>query len=614
MDKVLRLKIQHVIVLSIFVMLAFLPGLGGEFLNWDDQSHLTDNAAVQSFDLYRMFRETVQKVYVPLTTLSFAVEHRLFGNTPFVYHLDNLLLHLFNVLLIYFLLQRFGLTARAAFWAALIFGVHPMRVESVAWVTERKDVLYAFFYLLSLHQYWSYLNKKSRASYGGAIVFGILSLLAKPMALSLPLVLALLDWFYRRKMERTAVLDKIPFFLYIVPITWVTYALHVRNPVNSIAEALLTWTWTFNFYIWKFIWPVALVPVYHAPEPVEIVHPVYVFSVLFFIAFVFCVWRFAKNRWWVFAVAFYVLSIFFILRLDSAKDINIVADRFMYLPSLGFCAVLGLGADRVLNFCGSRGKYLTQIALLALWVVIGALSFKSAMQTKIWNDTITLWTYVIRYNPTEFLAYNDRAVGYIGKGFYDLALEDYGAILTFDPGNADVYYNRGLLYEKLKRYSSAIEDFSKVIEQYPYYEKAYDHRGMAYVAMGNQQAALADFERTIAVSPDFPDGYLNRGNIFNHQGLLSRAITDYDRVIVLNPRSERAMNNRGTAYAKLSDDKRALEDFDQAIRLDPKYAEAYYNRSVIYGRTGQNARALADALKAKILGADVPESYLRTLR
>ncbi len=614
MDRVLKLRISHIVIISLLVVLVFLPSLGGEFVNWDDQSHLVDNAAVQSFDIRWMFSETVQKIYIPLTMLSFAVEHRLFGNGPFVYHLDNLILHLLNTLLVYLLLQRLGLTARAAFWAALFFGVHPMRVESVAWVTERKDVLYVVFYLLALHHYWSYLTRKSWTSYSWAIVCGVLSLLAKPMALSLPLILALLDWFYRRKIGRTAVLDKIPFFLYVVPITWFTYALHVRNPVNSVMEAFLTWTWTFNFYIWKFVWPAVLVPVYHTPKPVEITSPAYACSVLFFIGFAFCVWRFAKNRWWIFAVAYYVLSIFFILRFDFAKDINIVADRFMYLPSLGFCAVLGWGADRALSLCEAHKKHLTRAAILTLWLVIGALGLKSITQTKVWNGTITLWTYVIRYNPTEFLAYNDRAVGYINKGFYDLALADYGAILKFDPGNVDAYFNRGLLYEKLKRYSSAIEDFSRVIEQYPYYEKAYDHRGMAHQAMGNWQAALADYERTIAVSPDFSDGYFNRGNIFNHQELLPRAIADYNRAIVLNPRFERAINNRGTVYAKLSDDKRALDDFNQAIAFDPKYAEAYYNRSVIYDRMSQRAQALVDALKAKMLGADVPESYLQTLR
>lgn len=613
-ESALSRQVFHISLFSVFVALVFLPGLGGEFVNWDDTTHVVDNVAVRTFDVPQMFRQTVQKIYIPLTTLSFAIERKFFGADPFFYHLDNLLLHIFNLVLVYVIALRLGLATRAAFAAALIFGVHPMRVESVAWVTERKDLLYAFFYLLSIYQYLNFLKRRNLRAFLGVFVFGILSLLAKPMALSLPLILFLLDWFHRRHFSLKLVLEKVPIIVSFIPIIWMTYMLHVRNPVKDGMDALLTWIWTFNFYIWKFIWPAVLVPVYHIPDPVSLSNPHYICSLVFFVFLIFSIIRFKDNRQWIFAVAFYFLSIFFLLRFDHAKDINIVADRFMYLPSFGFCLLIGLWSDSTLSWAESRKSFLKIPVQILLWSIVFLLGLKSIEQTRIWNNTLALWTHVIRYNPTEFLAYNDRAVAYINKEMYDFALADYGAILKFDPGNADAHFNRGLLLQRLKRYRSAINDFDKVIERYPYYEKAYNNRGKAYEAIDEEEKALADYSRTIEASPAFSEGYMNRGNFFNNHDSLQRAIQDYQKVIELDPRNAMAFNNRGTVYAKLLQDDHALDDFNRAINLDPDYAEAYYNRSVIYRRHAEGVLALKDALKSRMLGADVSESYISEIQ
>ncbi len=595
------------------VALAFLPALGGGFVNWDDLSHVTENTAVKSFDLGQIFGRTVQKVYIPLTTLSFAVEHKFFGSDPFVYHLDNLLLHIINSLLVFVLAQRLGLTVVAAFGAALLFGVHPMRVESVAWVTERKDLLYAFFYLLALLQYMNYLKEKMPLPYAAFFLFGVLSLLAKPMALSLPLICILIDWFQRREFSWQAMAEKLPIVAVFVPVVWITYCLHVRNPIDNPMEALLTWAWSFGFYIWKFIWPSVLVPIYHVPHPVSLGNPAYVFSLLFVFGIFWSLWKFFNNRWWIFAVGFYVFSIFFLLRYDSAKDINVVADRFMYLPSLGFCLIGGLVAEHLIRLFEARSLRWKIAAQIFLYAVICLLALKSVGQTLVWNNSLVLWDYVIRHNPTEFLAYNDRAVEYINRKQYDLALADYGAILKFDPDNADAFFNRGILLAQIGRHRSAINDFTRVTELYPHYEKGYYRRAKSFAALGEDQFAFADYNRTIAANPSFPDGYLERGNIYNHQGEFNRAIKDYDKVIELEPKNARAVNNRGTIHAKLLQDESALADFNKAAELDPNYAEAYYNRSIIRTRQGRFKEALEDAEKSRNLGAEAPEGYIEGL-
>lgn len=603
----------YVLIIVCVVTLTFLPGLGGEFVNWDDTTHVLKNPPVMSFDIAAMFRQTVHKIYIPLTTLSFAIEHKFFGFDPFVYHLNNLLLHIFNSILVYALAQRLGLSAAAAVWATLIFSIHPMKVESVAWVTERKDLLYAFFYLIAMHLYVGYLKDRSWRGYIGIICFGVLSLLAKPMALSLPLIFFLLDWFHRRDFTMRTFAEKIPLVAAFIPITWITYELHVRNPVKDPLEAILMWTWSFFFYIWKFLWPNPLVPVYPVVEPVHLGDPVYLAALLLFVAVCASLIMFSRNRWWIFAVGFYFLSIFFLFRFDPMTDIHVVADRFMYLPCLGFCLLFGAAVERVIKYFEIRHILFGPVIKTLLCVVVFLLALKSMEQTRIWNNSMTLWTHVIEHNPTAFLAYNDRAVAYIERGQYDLALADYGAILQFDPGNADAFYNRGLLFKKIGRYASAIDDLTQVIRRYPYYEKAYDHRGRAYEALAKDALALEDYTRSVTVSPAYADGYMNRGNYFNHRGEFKRAQEDYQKVIGLEPLNVRAINNLGTVYAKMSDNERALAEFERAIGLEPGHAESYYNRSVIFKYKGQYAQALQDALRSRALGADVEQGYIDEL-
>ena len=602
-----------ILILSCIIFFTFLPGLAGEFLNWDDSSHLVGNDAVRHMDIPLIFRQTVQKVYIPLTTLSFAVEYRFFGENSFVYHLNNLILQIFNSVLVYFLGIRLGLVSRAAFAAALIFGIHPMRVESVAWITERKDLLYAFFYLLSMLEYLEYQDKQKVRNYASFILLAILSLLSKPMALSLPIIFFILDWFRRREFVLKIFLEKLPLLLIFIPIVWMTFRLHVRNPIHNIGEALLNWVWTFNFYLWKFIWPLDLVPIHHAPGAVSLHLQTYTLSLIFFVLLGGIVFYLRKYRWVIFSVLFYLCSIFFLLRFDQAKDINIVADRFMYLPSLGFCFLIGLGFHSFVRKTENH-KLNRNIVILIFWFVAGSLSFKSMLQTKVWNNSVELWTQVIRYYPQEFIAYNDRAVAFIFKGRRDLALDDYGMILKFDPGNVDAHFNRGLLLQKMELHQRAIDDFNQVILQYPSYEKAYHYRGASFEALFNFQAAVQDYNRTIKTNPAYVEGYLSRGNLFNQLGLLDKAVEDYRRVIEIDPLNAKVINNCGTVYAKLMKDKEALEYFNQAIALDTQYADAYYNRSVIFLRQGKNSLAWIDARKAKLLGADVPQEYLDDLK
>jgi len=479
-------------VVLIICALSFAPSLENDFVNWDDSSHLLRNHTIHPLNITnikRIFTSLVlNETYIPLAILSFSIEHHFFQYDPFIYHLDNLILHLGVTTLVFSFALQVGMPLRAAFMAALLFGIHPMRVESVAWITERKDVLYAFFYMLALCFYWQYISKKKLSLYCTALVFGLLSILAKPMALSLPLILLVCDWFKKRKFDRSLILEKIPFFLYAVSIAWITYSVHARIPGENFQSGILIWVYTFVFYIRQFLLPFSLSPLYALPEPVSWANVHYAGSMCLLFLMLILILRLRRNRWILFAVLFYFLSIFFLLRYDNVP-IGVVADRFMYLPSLGFCLLFGIGVDRFLGYCKNRSATLRLLTSSLFVLLFIFLSFKTSEQTKIWKNSQSLWSYVIAIRPDAAIAYNNRGTS---QERLDLALMDYNQTIKLDPEFPEAYFNRGKAYDQLGKYSLAIEDYTRCISFDANDAEAYYRRSLAYKKIGELKKSSAD--------------------------------------------------------------------------------------------------------------------------
>jgi hypothetical protein len=494
-----------IVVLTVGIFASFFPCLKAGFLNWDDDINIVENPAVRSLDvtnLKTIFTQSVQAIYIPLTTLSYAVEYHFVGYKPFLFHLDNLILHWLNVVLVLLIALRLGLPAGGALVAALVFGVHPMKVESVAWATERKDVLYAFFYLGAMLSYLLYLEGNSKRHYWLSVLAGLLSILSKPMALSLPLILWLLDRLYGRPLNRRAWMDKIPFFLGVIPITWITYAQHVRNPIADAGQATLIWIWTFVFYLSKFIAPLVLIPLYRMPYPVSLGQMPFVLSALAFILLAASVIVFRRNRWWTFAVGYYVFSIFFLLRFDVGVDLNVVADRFMYLPCLGLCLAFGYGAGKWAEKSGGLRVY------GAAAVLVGLLIVKTFLQSQIWQEPMTLWSYVIAKDPYSHVGYNNRGNIYNERDQLNEALADYNKALSINPKFARAFNNRGIIYAKAGHDHEALEDFNKAVEYKPDFEKAYYNRAVIEERFGQYAKALGDARRAGALGAPVPYDFL----------------------------------------------------------------------------------------------------------
>ncbi len=596
---------------------SFYPALNHQITNWDDNFHLTDNPQVQSLsiaNLNRIFHSLVYKVYIPLSTLSFALEYHFFKLNPFIYHLDNLLLHLIVVALIFILAQRLGLSVWAASLSAGIFGIHPMHVESVAWITERKDVLYSVFYLTAVLCYWDFISKKKKIFYVFSLLAGILSILSKPMALSLPLILLLLDWMHKRKFSLSDITSKIPYLIFIIPLTLITYIQHARIPGISFPEALIIWIWSFSFYIQKFFLPLQLIPLYFLPEPVNLTNPSYWGGLIIFLISLIIIFRFRKSPWPVISFGFYFLSIFFLLRYDKNIDLNIVADRFMYLPSLGFCLLLGRGFDFV-SYHFAKNKFGLNSFFLIILILLFILHQKTYSQSLIWKDSLTLLTNIIQSYPDPYkypgltFIFTNRGAYYLENQDFVKALKDFNTSLEINPDNISTLNNRGVMFYRFKKYDSALADFEKSYALDPKSPVVPYNKSLIYFAKGEYDFALIACEQTISNDPSYPKIYLQRGKIYYQQGKYDLALLDINQEIDSNPNSIDAYLLRADLFQKLGEHEKAKADTTQALSLDDNNAKANHKMALSLISLNQLDSALDYFNKAIALSPDSAEFY-----
>ena len=612
-------KISWFVLLGILtiVFFSFRPVLQSDFTNWDDNIYVTENLDAQSLNvtnIKKIFTTCVSDVYTPLTIFSFAIEYHFWEKNPFVYHLTNLLLHLGVTALIFEFILQLGFSLAIAALAALFFGLHPMHVESVAWITERKDVLYAFFYMLAVNSYWKYLKTQKRIYYAVAFVLGILSMLSKPMALSLPLILLLCDWWHKRRFTVDIFLEKIPYFLYIIPLTWITYSLHARIPVTKdLAQSLTIWIYTVSFYIQKFFVPVDFTPQYQLPQPMSWTTSSYALAGWTFLLSIFLLIKYRRQRLVIFAFGFYVLSIFFLWRFDEGRDLNIVADRFMYLPSVGFCILVGYGVVEMARAFSKKNIFMRNVFCLVVLAGYFYLINQTYALTKIWKDSVTLWSYVIDKNPNLATAYNNRGEIYTQKGMFDLAIADYNKALSIDPYHANTYNNRAGIFFIQGRKDLALADYNDSIKLNSTFQSFYN-RGNVYLQEGQYESALADYNQALALNPQMPQAYNNRGLAFLNQGRFDQAIADFSQALKINSQFFNVYNNRGYTLFRKGEYTQALEDFNKTIKINPQNASSYYNRAHVYRVLRRYELSLADFLKAQSLGFPGLDQMITSLK
>jgi protein O-mannosyl-transferase len=597
----------------VVTLVSYFPVLFNHSFVWDDEKYIVTNSLLPTFNLKSIFTRNVMGNYHPITVLVLALEYHFFGLNPDGYHQVNLLLHLLNVILVFYAVSLICEKKEIALVAALLFGIHPMHVESVAWASGLKDMLYTFFFLLSWIFYLKYLGGQKRKYYFFAFILFFLSLLSKAVAVSLPVVLLLTDYFRGRKMKTGAWLEKAPFFilsLIVGLLAILTQKTSGNLPVFdfTVPQRLAIACYGFNVYLFKFILPLHLsafypYPVNHASEFPALFYG-NVLIILVLAIFLFFSLRTTKKI--MFGTVFFAVTVFFVLQWFPVGK-AIMADRYSYLSSIGVFYIAAEGFEFVCK------KRLKTWSFIVLGVFTLFFSVKTFTRSKVWKNEITLWSDVISKYDNVPVAYLNRGVALVHQNELVQAGEDFNKAIELNPDYDKAYYNRGNNNLLLQNPEKALSDLSKAIELNPAYFQAYYNRGNIYNDKEEYDKALADYSKAIELDPSGAKAFINRGMVYIVKRQYDNAIRDFDKAIDLNPQDAEAFFNRGMALNQKAEYTDAIRSFSMAIALNTKDAQAFYYRGLATYYTGNVNAAVKDFQMAKKLGYQPAHDFLKVL-
>lgn len=585
-------------LLLIVTAVTLLPTLNNGFVNWDDDLMVTKNQKVfhlSASGIKTIFTTIDVSTYVPLTILTYAIEYRLAGLDPRVFHATNYLLHLLNCLLVFGLFLILSRNFKIALVTALLFGVHPLHVESVAWITERKDVLYAFFFLAGLIFYLRFQDLRKNLYYALALGCFVLSLLAKPMAMTFPFILLLLDYLRKRKLDRSSIKEKIPFFGLSLVFMLINILAQesLQYPIRRYVQHVFIFGYNIFFYLFRTVLPADLSALHPYPLGLPTTPLPYLASLVFIVVLALVLYRYARhNRTVMFGALFFFITILPVSQLVPLVGPAMVSERYTYIPTLGLFFLVGTGFARLYEkkAAGSRRCLL---AILAAGI-IAACAIVSHRRAHAWKDSFVLWNDVLAKYPNQPVPINNLGIYYYERGDNDRALGFFEKSLALQSDYADAYHNRGLIDMKKGMLDRALKDFTLAIKYKPKNFSLYNARGVAYYQMQDLTRAAADFNEAIKLQPAEYESYNNLGNLYLSRGMYAEAIAAYRRSLDINPGYAEANYNLGSTYYLQGDYRPAIDYLTAGIKVDPRYVQCYYNRGGAYYALEQYPAALSD--------------------
>lgn len=582
--------------------------------------------------------------FLPVTQLSLAIDYFLWQNNPVGYHLTNLLLHLANVIFVYLLAIQLLNNKHAALITCLLFAIHPTRVESVAWAAERKDVLYAFFYLLSLFIYVKYLKSNFKIHFFIlSFLFFTLSVFSKWNAFPLPFLLLLIDFYLGRKIGKKALVEKMIFLV----IPFISIYVHFSKGTIvaehfSFFNRIFLGCYSVVFYLVKFLFPVNLSAIYPYPKIADGFLPwEYYFSFFLVLLFIWAIYLIVKKfpperNFILFCIIFFIINFGMVLHiLSPIGGVVVAADRYTYIGFLGFFMLAGKYAEKIFEKY-QENNGIKKIFTMLLFLLMAFYSFQTIQRIKKWKNSIVFFNDIIKrdstiafawnnlgfaeaeagkqnqaiinyskaieLNPEFSFAYNNRGLAYDAIGNYKNAIDDFGRAISIKNYDPVLFYNRGLTFYHSSDYKNAINDFSAALKIFPFETKYYIKRGAAKNDLGDYSGAAEDFISATKLSPQNAEAYNYLGLSCNYQNQLEQALIAYDRAIFLSPGYSSAYNNRGWVKFSIKDLDGAMKDFSSSITLDSLYSFPYHNRGLLYYELNLQEKACEDWESAAKLG------------
>lgn len=670
-----------VLLIATFAIAIYANTLKNGFV-YDDYDTIVKNTLIKNLNnLPKLIHQDYfalsgEMTYRPVVTFTYFVDHALYGLRAWGHHLTNIILHAANGVLLYVLLT---FLSRSSIYSnrqphntsnslirnnhplliSLLFVAHPVATEAVNAVSFREDLLAFFFYIFSFNIYLSLrLNhvviRKPvlRMLFITSCLLYLLALLSKEMAATLPLIIIFYECIYikEKKDLRTILFNTYNLGYLAVTVLYGYFRFYyLYSPAEegfrswTLAERFLTLPQLLMSYLKLTLFPVSLCADYlvapvGSPFSISFIFPIAILT--FIVATAFLLKKRVADL--TFGIIFFLVALLPVYNLFPI--VNPFAERYLYLPAVGICIIIGLLFSSIAETSGTKAR-LRSIYILLFLIILSIYAFTVVKRNGVWIDGTSLWNdtlikmpdssraihnrglavfnsgnYIeairdyskaIELDPLYAGGYNDRGAAFAKVGNYSQAIEDYTKAIGINPKFASAYYNRGAVHYKLGNYSQAIKDYTATIEINPWYGNAYNNLGIAYSDSGNYGLSVAVFTKAIEIDPKNAETYYNRGLTYYYLKSYDKAVNDFSKAIGINPNHAGAYANRGAAYSEIANYSEAIMDYNNAIRLNPKDTFAFYNRGKTSLRVGKNQQSIDDFKRSAILGLKQAQDHLR---
>jgi tetratricopeptide (TPR) repeat protein len=645
LNKYLKDIAPHSILAAVSVII-FINTLSNTFV-YDDSATIVNNNLIKNWkNLHSVFSIhyfilSGELSYRPAVTLSYFADYSFWGLNPAGFHFTNILLQAANTVLFYIFLKQVTKASTVAFISALLFTTHPVITETVNSVSYREDLLASLFLLITFILFLKIDGKslsryKFVAYYTGSLFSYFLSLFSKETAVTLPVLVVLFNAFYTISARPLrSIIKKVKgiytgYFIITVFYLLIRFVLfrHVYIRLDQTQQGLFVMVKVIASYIKLLFFPFNLNADYVVPPATSGI-PAFIISILFVTATVVLLIRLCQNnKQYGFFASWFFVALLPVLNIIPIG--NIMAERYLYMPVMGFSGVIGILVQK----CTLKKNF----AAICLGIIIITFSVASVHRNGIWRDESTLWHSTVSREPGSTRAHHNLGVVYSSQGFYDYAESEYKKTLEINSRDAESHYNMGNIYEKrgmldaaIKEYQealrynpfhanacnnlggiyknkhlfeSAVELYKKAIQYNPFNPYYYSNLGLAYHENKLYQEAITEFQRALQISPYNSSLHNNLGNTYREMGNFGEALTEYKTALKLDQKNSDTHNNLGIFYMGAGQFDSAINEFDIAIRLNPKLANAHNNLGIAYAKKGNPQMAVNELNKAVILGFD----------
>lgn len=548
--------------IGFIVFIIYQSVFKAQITNWDDQHYLLEQPAILELTwqhVREIFSSKVLGSYNPLVMLSFALDHAFVQFRPAWYHIENVCWHILNTIILFWVIKNLSGSHRVALITAVFFAIHPMHVESVAWIAGRKDVLFTFFFLLSWGWYLNHLaDPKKYLWYLLCLLAFALSVLAKPQAVTLPLVLVISQFYIERKWNMKRMMEWIPFFALALFIGFFTLT-DIGSQANTyqhhftFGDRMIYSFLAFGMYVFKCVLPFDLATLYAFPDDTsfEFITGI-TWSIVLISSCVLVSIKYARRYPWIlFGILFFALNVLLLLHFVAANS-SLIYERFTYVSYIGLFFVVAVYIDQLKANKRNYGFVITGIVALLF-------TYLTSEKAKAWINSETLWTDVIEHNSNSEVAYNNRGSYYIDHQKYELALPDLNQSIRINPNDPGAYTNLCIINNHLNQWEEALVHAKKTIALDSGFYLGWFNLGITYHGLFLKHPSQKDFadssilayNKALILVPSFTDALINRGNMYAEMGAYPKAMADLKTAAADPLKKETALLNLVHLFIKM---------------------------------------------------------------